>query len=211
MSATAVLPDKPQTAPEAPRRTRDEADTSPYLWTCDEYHRMIRAGFFDDKRVELLDGEILQMPAQLTPHATAVQLTSDLLRALFAPGHIVRVQMSLALGRRSEPEPDVLVVPGTAYTYARHHPAPADARLLVEIADSTLRKDRGKKARAYARGGVTDYWIVNLVDRRLEVYRDPQPDGQYQDVQTYGLEEVVGPLALPDAEVRVADLLPPEA
>ena len=82
MSATAVLPDKPQTASASPPHFQDE-DTRPYLWTCDEYHRMIEQGFFDDKRVELLDGEILQMPAQLTPHATVIRRTFHALRIMF--------------------------------------------------------------------------------------------------------------------------------
>ncbi len=206
MSTTLIAPEAPAPVPGlAPSLERD-TEEGLHLWTRDEYHRMAETGLFNDKRVELLDGRVWEMPAQLTPHTTAVQLTSDLLRVLFAAGHIVRVQMSIALGRRSEPE---LVVPGTAHTYARHHPTPAEARLLVEVSDSTLRADRGKKARAYARAGIADYWIVNLINRRLEIHRGPMPDGHFQDVTAHGPDETVSPFALPDAVIRVADLLPP--
>jgi len=208
MSATAVLPEKPQTAPESPPRT---LDSEPYRWTCDEYLRLAEAGFFDGKRVELLDGEILRMPAQYTPHATAIRKTAIVLRSLFGSGHIVETQLPAVLSNWSLPEPDVTVIPGSPDDYGDHHPSPADIKVLVEVSDSTLRTDRGKKARAYARAGVTDYWIVNLVDRRLEIYRDPTPEGRYLDVTTYGPEEAVSPLVLPDAEIRVADLLPREA
>lgn len=209
MSAMAVLPEKPQTTPEPFPRPQDAEDAGPYLWTCDEYHRMIKAGFFDDKRVELLDGEILRMPAQLTPHATAIRRTFHALRAAFGADFDIAMQLPITLSNRSEPEPDITVARGSAEDFADHHPTPSEVALLVEVSDSTLSRDRGRKARAYARAGVTDYWIVNLVDRRLEVHRDPQLDGQYQDVQAYGPEEIVSPLALPDAEIPVAGLLPP--
>lgn len=209
MSASAVLPTQPQATPETTLQPQRAEDTGPYLWTCDEYHRMIEAGFFDDKRVELLDGEIIPMPAQLTPHATAIRRTFHALRAVFGADFDISMQLPITLSNRSEPEPDVLVAHGSPEDFADHHPGPAEIALLVEVSDRTLRKDRGRKARAYARAGITDYWIVNLVDRRLEVYRDPLPDGQYQDVQSYGPDDVVGPLALQDAELAVASLLPP--
>lgn len=208
MSATAVLPEKRQTTPEQPPRPQDAEDVGPYLWTCDEYHRMTEEGFFDDKRVELLDGEILRMPAQLTPHATGIRRTFHVLRGAFGADFDIAMQLPITLSNRSEPEPDVTVARGSAEEFADHHPGPAEIALLVEVLDSTLRRDQGRKARAYARAGVTDYWIVNLVDRRLEVYRDPLPEGQYQDVQVYEPGDTVGPLALPDSEISVADLLP---
>lgn len=168
---------------------------------------MIEEGFFNDKRVELLDGEILRMPAQLTPHTTVIRRTFHALRAVFGTDFDIAMQLPITLSNRSEP--DVLVAHGSPEDFADHHPGPTEIALLIEVSDRTLRKDRGRKARAYARAGITDYWIINLVDRRLEVYRNPLPDGQYQDVQSYGPEDVVGPLALDDAEIRVVDLLPP--
>lgn len=208
MSAPAVLPEKHQPAAETSPRPEDEADTSPYLWTCDEYLRLAEAGFFGDKRVELLDGEILRIPAQYTPHATAARKTAIVLRALCGARYIVEAQFPTLLNNWSLPEPDVTVIPGSPDDYRKQHPGVADIKVLVEVSDSTLRTDRGKKARAYARAGIADYWIVNLVNRRLEVHRAPMPDGRYQDIQNYGPEDAVSPLALPDAEIRVADLLP---
>lgn len=210
MSA-AVLPEKQLTPHEPSPRTQDAEDAGPYLWTCDEYHRMIEGGFFDDKRVELLDGEILRMTAQLTPHATAIRRTFHALRSAFGADFDIAMQLPITISNRSEPEPDVTVARGSAEDFADHHPGPAEIALLVEVSDSTLHRDRGRKARAYARAGVTDFWIVNLVDRRLEVHRDPTPDGHYQDVRTYGPEDAVDPLALPDSEILVAGLLPPVA
>ena len=209
MSTTAVLPEKPQTTPEPSPRVQGAEDIGPYLWRCDEYHRMIEGGFFDGKRVELLDGEVLRMPAQLTPHAVAVGLTRRIVEAAFGTDYDVRIQAPITLSRHSEPEPDVLAALGAPMDYMSHHPGPAEIALLVEVSDSTLQRDRGRKARAYARAGITDYWIVNIVDRQLEVHRDPLPDGQYQDVRAYGPEDVVGQGERADAEIPVASLLPP--
>lgn len=180
-----------------------------HRWTRDEYHRMIEAGYFNGKRVELLDGEIWTMPPQLTPHAVSLGNTRRALEAVFGADHFARDQSPVVLNDGSEPEPDVVIVPGVPNDYFPDHPHPTQVAVLVEISDSTLRDDRRKKARAYARAGIADYWIVNLVNRRLEVHRDPTPDGKYQDVRAYRPEDAISPLALPDAEIRIADLLPP--
>lgn len=209
MTATAVSSKKPQTTSEASPLSQDESDAVPYLWTCNEYHRMMEEGYFADKRVELLDGEILQMPAQLTFHAVAVGLIRRVMDAAYGAGYDVRIQAPATLNPHSEPEPDILVARGDPKDYITHHPGPGEIVLLIEVSDRTLNKDRRRETRAYARAGIADYWIVNLVNRCLEIYRDPLPDGRYQDAQTYSPGEVVNPLTLPDAEIRVADLLPP--
>jgi Uma2 family endonuclease len=138
-----------------------------------------------------------------------VALAAEVVRAIFADGWLVRVQLPLALDDISEPEPDVAVVPGTARDYRRIHPS--EAVLVVEVADTSLRLDRKRKASAYARVGIADYWIVNLVDGVLEVHRQPSREGRrwrYASVEILGPEAVVTPLAAPGARVRVADLLP---
>jgi Uma2 family endonuclease len=118
----------------------------------------------------------------------------------------------MALGPRSEPEPDVAVIRGAARDYAHAHPP--SAALVVEVARSGLRAARGRKAAAYARAHIADYWIVNLVDRVLEVHREPARPGPmrarwgYASIETLGPEATVTPLAAPDAGIRVADLLP---
>jgi Uma2 family endonuclease len=182
-------------------------------WTRVEYDRLIDVGFFrPGEHLELLGGELVVSEPQGTLHATAVGLVEDTLRACFASGWVVRVQMPIALDDESEPEPDVAVVPGTRYHYTTAHPSrPA---LLVEVAESSLAEDRGAKAALYARGGITDYWILNLVDRVLEVYRNPltataQPSGwHYQDVTVLHDGASIAPLACPDSSVEVAALLP---
>ncbi len=174
---------------------------------------MAEAGIFaPGERVELIEGEIVVKDPQTPPHATAVVLAQEALRALCGPGFDARAQLPLSLGPDSEPEPDAAVVRGTARDYVDGHPTTAN--LVVEVADTTLEFDRGRKAAMYARAGIPEYWIVNLPDRVLDVFRDPGPlpDGPaergYRSVRRVGPPDSVAPLASPAAHVRVADLLP---
>ncbi len=182
-------------------------------WTRQEYERMVGAGVFPPgERVELVDGEVLKMTPQGSVQATAVRLTEDILRVVFGPGHDVRVQMPLALDPSSEPEPDVAVVLGSPRDYRDAHPT--SALLVVEVADTTLLYDREQKASLYARAGVADYWIVNLLDRGVEVYRDPKSmpqaryDWAYRSVLELTSGDHISPLAASQGRVAVADLLP---
>ncbi len=186
--------------PEAPDMRR---------WTHEEYYRLAEMGFFDDERVELLDGRIWKLPPQKTPHFTTVRRTTDVLEALFGAGYEVRPQGPVRLPNGSEPEPDVLVVPGTSSDFIKSHPIATDSLLLVEISDSTLAKDRGSKLIDYARAGIQEYWIVNLVHNQLEVYRQPTPEGIYMESSVYRGGESVAALNAPGREAAVADLLPP--
>lgn len=182
-------------------------------WTRIEYERLIGVGIFrPGEHLELLGGHLVVSEPQGTLHATAVGLVEDVLRDCFGSGWVVRVQMPIALDEESEPEPDVAVVPGTRQDYAAAHPSrPA---LLVEVAESSLADDRGTKAALYARAGVADYWILNLVDRVLEVCRAPvTAEGQpfswrYRDTAVLRPGASIAPLARPDAVVEVAALLP---
>ena len=191
-----------------------EADSGflrPRRWTREEYYRLGEAGFFDDERIELLDGEIWTLPPQKTPHFSAVEAAADVLGTAFGAGHTVRRQGPIVLDDGTEPEPDVLIVPGSRLDYEDHHPTPAEIRLLVEVSDATLKKDRREKAEDYARAEIADYWIVNLVHRQLEVYRDPGPlpGGWGYKLQRVLLEgESLAPLFAPDSPVAVTDLLP---
>jgi len=181
-------------------------------WTRKEYDELIKSGFFDeDEPIELLGGQLIVAEPKGSPHSTAA-LTVEALRMAFGPGWLVRVQDPVALDAESEPEPDVAVVPGLPRDYLAEHPArPA---LLVEVAESSLAFDRGHKGSLYARAGVADYWIVNLVDEVLEVYREPGPDRsaefgwRFLDVQALRRGTTIAPLARPDVTVAVADLLP---
>ena len=110
--------------------------------------------------------------------------------------------------RESEPEPDAVVAPGTPFDYLAEHPKAVDAPLVVEVADTTLRFDRTRKRAAYARSGVREYWIINLLHRQVEVYRDPA-GARYRSVTVYGEQEAILPLAAPHGSVRASELLPP--
>lgn len=196
--------------PETAAYPEDDPRHSPRRWTREEYHKMIAAGVFDDARVELLDGEIWNMAGQLTPHATSVRKTTLALRDIFGEGFIVDAQLPIATTKWSEPEPDVAVVSGTPDDYADHHPGPEEILLLVEVSDTSLNKDRKRKAKSYAQAGITEYWIVNLVNQQLEVHRQPTPEGLYLNMKIYPPTASIEPLAAPGDTIRVADLLPPE-
>src|SRR5213593_4809137 len=180
-------------------------------WTRREYERLIDHGFLDeDEPIELLDGLLLVKEPQSSPHRTAVLLVARTLDRAFGDGWFVQVQSPIGLDDRSEPEPDVCVVRGSPRDYTDAHPT--RAALIVEVALSGLSVVRGRKAAAYARGGIADYWIVNLVDRVLEVHREPARPGParrrwgYAAVETLGAEAMVVPLAAPSSTIRIADL-----
>lgn len=182
----------------------------PRSWARADYERMVKAGILGPRdRVELLEGEILEMSPEGSPelsrHAAAIDLALEALRRAFGPGFTVRVQHPLALSDHSEPEPDLAVVPGTPRDYVDQHPAAAI--LVFEVSDSSLHYDRTRKMAAYARAGVPDYWIVNLVVRRLEVHRDPSDNG-YHSVFALESGAAIAPLGASEAAVPVADLLP---
>jgi Uma2 family endonuclease len=191
----------------------DPSDLQTRRWKRVEYARLIEAGILrEDDPVELLDGQLAVREPQHTPHVAATQLVSRALRAAFGPGWDVRVQMPVGLDDESEPEPDIAVVAGSPRDYLDDHPArPA---LIVEVAHSSLAVDRNVKGPLYARAGVADYWIVNLVDRVLEVYRKPVASTSagygwtYGSMRRLGPDTAVTPLAAPSARIAVADLLP---
>lgn len=175
-----------------------------------EYEALIERGFFDDERLELLDGRLVVKEPQGSRHSVAVLRIQRALTRAFGPRYHVRPQMPLALDDLSEPEPDACVVRGRIEQYTAGHPtAPV---LVVEAAETSLRRDRRRKAALYARAGVADYWVVNLVDGVLEVYRQPTktPSGRwrYRSVRLLRGGASVTPLAVPRAQVRVSSLLP---
>lgn len=175
-------------------------------WTREEYERTVAAGAFaPDARVQLIQGDIVEMTPQGAAHVAAVRAVEEALRSVFSTGHDVRVQAPLALLHDSEPEPDVAVVHGSFRDYRDHHPE--RAVLVAEVSDTSLEFDRTRKAAMYARGGVPEYWIVNLVDRQLEVYRDPR-EGAYVTRQVFIAGDVIAPVANPAAHIQVASLLP---
>jgi Uma2 family endonuclease len=142
-------------------------------FSVDEYHRMIENGILtENDRVELLDGWILEMSPIGPPHGVCVDLLLQLLQSKLPAGWFLRLQSSVTLSQ-SEPEPDVSVIRGNPRDFVKRHPMPADVGLLIEVADSTIRYDQRQKLPVYAAAGIPEYWIVNLIDRTLEVHRDP--------------------------------------
>lgn len=188
-----------------------QAGVTPRNWTKAEFYRLGELGFFQGQRVELIEGKLMVQSPQNPQHSNAVDVAAEALRTLVGSAHRVRVQMPVDLGQTSELEPDILVVVGTRVQYQNTHPT--NAQLIVEVSDTTLSFDRRRKGSLYARAGVADYWIINLQDRQVEVYRDPVSD----PTQPYGFAysnwtnlvppATVGPLALPGATVAVAELL----
>ena len=181
-------------------------------WKRTEYERLVALGVFHGEPIELIGGQLVVAEPQYPYHASAISAADYALRAVLPPGWIVRVQAPVSLDDESEPEPDLAVVPGRPTDYREAHPArPA---LAVEVAESSLVFDRQQKSSLYARAGVADYWIVNLVDRVLEVYRDPEPDPsapygwRYRSITALAPPALVTPLAFTSSRIAVADLLP---
>lgn len=185
------------------------AEIEQHHWTRREYERMVAKGLFDpEARVELVEGVVYDMAAHGSEHATGVRLVERALQRVFSEGFDVRGQMPLALGRDSEPEPDVAVVAGDILDYARSHPT--TAFLVVEVSDQSLGHDRQRKLPLYARSGIAEVWILNLRARILEVYREPSggPASRYATRTDLRAGDSVSPLARPEAVIQVADLLP---
>jgi Uma2 family endonuclease len=177
-----------------------------------EYQRLIALDFFGpDERIELLEGLLVERPRPTPPHAATICALNDLFQAILPEEWGVRCRLSLELAD-SQPEPDMTVVLGGGRKYMVRHPTPADTALVVEVSDDVLQRERRERARMYARSGVPVYWIVNLVDRRVEVLTDPSGPTAvpaYATAAAYAPGADV-PLALPGAPpavVPAAELL----
>lgn len=185
------------------------------IWrlSVDQYHAMIYAGILTkDDPVELLEGWLISKMAKNPPHTVVTLLIRRAWERLVPAGWYVNTQEPITTAD-SEPEPDVVVIRGEPRHYLQHHPGPLDVALVVEVADTTLQRDRGFKKRLYARAGIPVYWVVNLPESRFEVYTDPSgptdaPD--YRQRQDYGPADAI-PFVLERTEVGrivVQELLP---
>src|SRR5437867_5685607 len=159
-------------------------------WTRAEYDRLIDIGvFLSGEPLELLGGELIVSELQGSAHYTAIGLVEDALRAALGPGWLIRSQGPIELDDESEPEPDIAVMRGDRRSYSHRHPSrPA---LVLEVAESSLAFDREHKGSLYARARLDDYWIVNLVDRVVEIYRRPVPDTSAPFGSRYASKEVL--------------------
>jgi len=181
-----------------------------HKWTQKEYYQMAELGFFHGKRVELIEGEIIEMSPMKSAHATALGLAAQILGILFFENFIVRTQMPMSFSNSNAPEPDAAVIKGSLRDFANSHPKTAE--LIVEVSDSTLRYDRTVKVGLYAQNKIQEYWILNLKSRCLEVYRQPKKDKKlgfiYSEIKILTEDDRVSPLAAPNAKIVIADLLP---
>ena len=176
--------------PEKPRRLKRV-----------EYDQLVRLGVFEDERVELLRGVVVSMSPCYPEHAGPITRLNMLLVPPLVGRALVRVQLSLIATDESEPEPDITIV-GLDNPHVAH---PEQAYLVIEVASSSLRKDRLLKAPLYAETGFPEYWIVNVKEQTVEVYRSPHASG-YGEMHTVGIEGSLRPLAFPDLEVHVRDI-----
>ncbi len=148
-----------------------------HTFTLEEYHLMIETGILDeDDRVELLEGKIITMSPIGRFHAACVRKLTVLFVQRLSDRYAVSQEQPINMSNGSQPEPDFVIATFREDHYAAGHPTPEDVHLLIEVADKTLDRDRGPKARIYARAGIPEYWIINLIDRQLEVFTDPQPE-----------------------------------
>lgn len=208
MSMTATLP-APSGATTPPLVT---GWPRPLRWTVALFHAVNSTGVFAGQRPMLIRGILLEQGPMNPPHATAIDLTVEALRAVFVTGWRVRVQTPLVLGLDTDPFPDVAVVAGGARDFAATHPT--SASLVVEVSDTTLTDDMTEKAELYATATIPEYWVLDLNARQLHVFRDPAPLHTNLGATSYtkhlmlGQTDTVSPLAGPTSTIRVADLLP---
>ena len=156
----------------------------------DQYERLVETGVLDGQPVELIDGLLVRKMGKKPPHVIAGEALRDELLPLIPQGWRLTIEAPVRIPEFDEPEPDLAIVRGSREQYEEHHPGPADLGLLIEVSETTLDRDRGEKKLAYARGGVTAYWIVNLVDRQVEIYTGPTPTG-YRDQRIVRSDEHV--------------------
>jgi Uma2 family endonuclease len=176
-------------------------------FTVDDYHRMAKAGILtEDDRVELIEGQIVEMAPIGRRHASRVDRLNRLLQRLVGDKAIVRVQGPVRLDPYSEPQPDLALLRPRDDFYEAAHPGPADILLLVEVADSSVVYDRGTKLLIYARAGIPEVWLEDLTRNGIEVYRSPSPQG-YQQTHRVGRGQRIAPQAFPDLDLAVDDIL----
>jgi Uma2 family endonuclease len=176
-------------------------------FTVDDYYRMAEVGILtEDDRVELLDGEIVEMSPIGSDHGGHVKRLTALFTSRLGARVIVSVQDPVRLSRHSEPQPDVVLLRPRDDFYARSHPRPEDVLLLVEVADTSVDTDRRIKMPLYARAGIGEVWLLDLPAERVEIYREPAATG-YRETRTLARGQGLSPQAFPDLALVVEDLL----
>ena len=178
-----------------------------HRFTVDEYYRMAETGVIKpDARVELLDGQIIDMMPIGPFHGGTVKSLNQLFAGVAKGRFLVSVQDPVRLNDRSEPEPDLMLLKPKADKYKSRHPKPEDVYLIIEVADSTLQFDREEKIPAYGAAGIAEAWLVNLPEQKIEVYREPHFTG-YASKAILRPGETASPAAFTDVIIDVAELL----
>jgi Uma2 family endonuclease len=211
---TAALPTPatPTTPPPQPRSPAGPVQPTTYKWTVEDFH-WVKYGsqIWEGKKVLLIDGELFEMPLPGPLHNTALGLAYYLFMQLFSHGYWVRVQMPLVFGINTDPLPDLAIIPGAPRSVSTN---PTSAVFVLEVSDSTLSFDTGEKASLYAAAGITDYWVIDVVNRRVVVHRNPTADAKqkyghgYASVNVLLPGQSLAPLAAVNSPVTVNDLLP---
>lgn len=172
-----------------------------------EYDRLGELGFFASKRVQLINGQVIEMSPMGSPHATSVSLCLEFVKRIVGDGFLIRSQMPLVLGDWSEPEPDLAVIKGSVRDFEEKHPTCAE--LVIEVADSSLTLDRDMKSVLYAKAGVSEYWLVDMKGRCIHIFREPEiSNGRYRQVMIFHEGESLSSLLNSTVVVAVSDLLP---
>lgn len=204
----AVLEKKPP-ATHGNRNAAQEMFSSSRRFTVVEYHRMGEAGILHpDERVELIEGVICRMSPKGSLHSTSVEIARKYFAKKLKRKVHIRTQDPISLSKHSEPEPDVALVIAPFTRYRAHHPTPAEVFLVLEVADTTLNRDR-RKSKTYAKAGIRQYCILDLKHETIEEYSDPTPDG-YKNKQTHRMGDKFALVAFPSVVVKVKDLLEPD-
>jgi Uma2 family endonuclease len=175
-----------------------------YKWSVTEYHQMIDTGLLEDKPVQLLEGEIIEMSPEGPLHTSINYSVAEYLRELLRGRAIIREAHPVTLDN-SEPEPDIAIVASPYTNYLTRHPYPQDIYWLIEVSDRTLKRDLEEKTITYARNSICEYWVIDLPHQKLWVFNQPQ-NSQYQDCAelTTG---IINPLAFPEIDVEINQLL----
>jgi Uma2 family endonuclease len=182
------------------------------FWTVEDYHRMSELEILDpNERTELIAGQITFMVAKGTPHVLTLRLLATQLEAaLVGQPVLVSTQDPIHLDNFSEPEPDLAIIKGNVFDYADRHPQPADIYLVVEVASSTLKQDCEIKDKLYAKASIADYWVIDIPNHQVHIFRDPTPTG-YTSHLILTAPQTISPLAFPAISIAIASILPPKA
>jgi Uma2 family endonuclease len=173
-------------------------------WSLQDYHQMIETGLLDDRKVELLKGEIIEMSPEGVPHSSYCRETGKYLRRILGERADISEAHPITLPNNSEPEPDIAVVRVSPTLYRDRHPQPEDIFWLIEISNSTLVKDLNFKKDLYADAGILEYWVMNLPELELVVFRDLTASGYHSEIRLKS--GIISPLAFPDLAIEIQQL-----